>query len=263
MATANVADWLMSQVRRGSVAMKGTIVSVSTSDSSCTVNLRGTEVKAYYGDQISAWIDVGLSVTLVPVDDTLEVISTRGGSGGVGATYGPELLANPSFEYGTTGADGWAVYPWVNGTYATVRDTSPGQALDGSARLLVTLSPGPDNPSVNVWNTSAVIVDPGATYRVSAQVQAPDGDPSLTVSVLAITGATDAGAQIFGPGASPTTVGSIANPGGAYQPISGPVTIPAGHGFMRVFLRSDALGAMSSDVTVSWDSVSLRQQITT
>lgn len=241
----------------------GVVTAVALGDMRCTVLIGGGEVVADLTDQVLDFVAVGVVVTLLPIGETYEVISTRSGSGGSGGlTLGPELLPNPSFEYGTTLPTGWAAFPWVAGNWTAARDTTPGQAVNGDAHVRVTLTAGDVNPSAQVWNTAAVLLDEGTDYQCSAWAKAVTGDATLTVTVSVITAPTAAGAAPFGSGATTHTIATVAAPGGAYQLLTGTLTVPAGHGYGRAYLRATADAAIAAPCVVAWDLASLRQRIT-
>ena len=257
----NPLDMLLAN--RNHEPVTGVVSSMSTTNAQCTVVVGGGgEVVANLWDHTAATAAVGVTVLLLRMGDTYAVIATRGGTGGTGASYGPELLPNNSFEYGTEQPTGWFTWPWVLGDWTGVRDTTPGEAVNGDARFLVTLKPGDAAPLVRVWTEKAVSVDPGVTYTVSAWVKAPAGDASLSVDAALYTAPTDSGANPFGTGLSIATVATVVNPGAAYQALTGPVTIPAGHKFARLYLSALADATIPAPVTVSWDLPSLRQRIT-
>ena len=242
----------------------GRVIDVAMADMKAMVLLDDGEVEADLTDQVMDYIGVGVSVTLTPIGGTYEVSSTRSGSGGGGGlTLGPELLPNPSFEYGGDGLPtSWATWPWVAGSYAAARDVTPGEAVSGDAHLRVTLTGGDDAPDVWAWNRDAALLDPGTTYQGSVWVKAAAGDASLTVTLSAVTAPTAAGAAPFGAGATGHTIATVTNPGGAYQLLTGFFTTPAGHGFGRVYLSCDADSTIAAPVVVAWDVASLRQRIT-
>lgn len=240
----------------------GTVVSIDAD--LCTVLVSEGEVPAYLTDQVLNDAVIGAVVTLLPVGDTYEVIATRTGTAGSGGLIlGPELIPNSGFEYGTDVPTNWAWWPWASGSYAASRDTTPGSMVSGAARALVTLKPDPvDDPNVNVWTTPAIRVDPGIAYQGAVWVKASAITPTLVVDLNLISAPTADAAGPFGAGAITTTAATIASPGGAYQLLTGPVTIPAGHHYARVFLHAIADNAIAAPVDVSWDEASLRQRIT-
>ena len=241
----------------------GVVSSVAVGDMRCTVLVGGGEVVADLTDQVIDFIGVGVVVTLLPVGETYEVISTRSGSsGGGGPTLGPELLPNPSFEYGDDFPTSWSAWPWVAGNWDATRDTSPGEAVNGDAHARVTLAAGDDDPAAQVWNTAAVLLDEGTAYQCSVWVKAVAGDASLGVSLSVITAPTAVGAQPFGTDSTTHAVATVTAPGGAYQLLTGTVTTPAGHGFAQVHLGATADAAIAAPVVVAWDLPSLRQRIT-
>lgn len=269
MAGANIAEWLMSQAR-GSAGgvLNGTVAETFPSEYRCRVALGGTIIDAYYGDQIVDWMDVGASVLLIPVGDTYMVVATRGGAGGggVGASYGPELLANPSFEYGPGGAWNGPTSWTIEWNFSTgeplpyVWDTSPGDALEGSASVSAALVAGDWTHAMNVIPAAPVTVDPGSTYRASVWVKADDNTQDLTVSLRTYTASKAANVGALGVGVDIVTHATVLNPGAAYQLLTGSFTVPSGHKFARVSLRTSA--PTGAAVVAHWDSASLRQQIT-
>jgi hypothetical protein len=237
----------------------GTVVTLSLADSVCTVLVGNGEIPAYLNDQTYNLVAVGTVVTVLPLGGTYEVISTHGGTGGsVGTVYGPELLANNGFEYGTDTPDHWSWWPWVGGNYTAARDTTAGEAVSGSARMLVTLSPGTDAPSVNVWS-EAVRVDAGATYQLAVWAKASVSEPSLVVDTYLVVGDTPENTQLFTSGTG-LTGATVSAPGGAYQLLTGSILVPSGVSYGRVFLRATA-GATTAPVSISWDEASLKQRI--
>lgn len=255
---------MIPQLKPGTGPRVGAVTSVTLAESSCMVLVSEGEVPAYLTDQTIDRVDVGTIVTLLPVGDTYQVVATRGGagSGGIGASYGPELLANPGFEYGDTTPNGWSWWPWVGGDYAATRDTTPAEMVSGSARMLVTLRGGVDGPDVNVWPSQAVRVDPGASYQFSVWVKASAIVASLTTEIYLMTAPTADGATFFGAGSVGSTAATVTSPGAAYQLLTGNATIPTGHGYARAFLHATASAAIAAPVSVSWDEASLRQRIT-
>ena len=239
------------------------VTAVALADMQCTVLIGGGEVVADLTDQVIDFIGVGVVVTLLPVGDTYEVISTRSGSsGGGGLTLGPELLPNPSFEYGDDFPTSWGAWPWVSGNWDAARDTSPGEAVNGDAHARVTLTAGDDAPIAQVWNLGAVMVDEGTSYQCSAWIKAVAGDASLEVTLYAMTAPNAEDAGPFGMDSTMHTVATVTAPGGAYQLLTGTVAVPAGHGFARVYLRATADAAIAAPVVVAWDLPSFRQRIT-
>jgi hypothetical protein len=220
------------------------------------------EVPAYLTDNVWNTVAVGAVVTLLPVGDTYEVLSTRTGTtGGGGLILGPELLPNGGFEYGDTDALGWVAYPWVSGDWNVKRDTTVGESVAGDARLLTTLTAGTDAPGARAWNSAAVRVDPGVAYQCSVWMKAPTSDASLVTELLVYT---DPGSdpQPFGVASTLHVVATVTNPGAAYQLMTGSVTVPAGHHYARVFPSAAAAATIPAPVLVSWDVASLRQRIT-
>lgn len=244
-------------------ARVGTVTSVTLADSVCTVLVNEGEVPAYLTDHVWNSVAVGAVVTLLPVGDTYEVISTRTGTtGGGGLILGPELLPNPSFEFGDTDALGWGAYPWVVGDWKVERDTTVGESVSGEARLLTTLGPGTDAPLARAWNGSAVRLDAGVAYQCSAWMKAPTSHASLLTELWAITAPLEINAGPFGVGLTQHTIATVTNPGGAYQLLTGSFTVPAGHHYARVYMSASADATIPAPVSVSWDVVSLRQRIT-
>lgn len=249
------------------VARIGVVVSVST-DSYAMVNVGGAEVPAFITDQVFDYfysgggvIGIGAVVTVLPVGDTYEIISTRTGtSGGGGATYGPELLANNGFEYGVAGAepDHWSAF-WSNGPAATTWDTTGGAAFAGSGLALVTLTPTADPVDTQLMS-EPILVDDGAVYNAAAWVKATSSGSSLVCKIDVNSAPTAVDAQPFGTGSAVQTAVTVAAPGAAYQYASGTVTIPAGHHYARLFLRTVTVAG--ANLAVSWDEASLRQRIT-
>lgn len=243
----------------------GVVTSVSLADSSCMVLISEGEYPAYLTDQVWNSVAVGAVVTLLPVGDTYEVISTRTGTtGGGGLILGPELIPNGGFEFGSgASATGWSRYPWALGEYETARDLTVGEMVSGVARMLVTLKPDATvDPDVNVWTSQAIRVDPGVAYQGSVWIKATAIEASLTATLRVITAPTASGAQYFGAGATSVDLAVVSAPGAAYQLLTGSVTVPTGHQYARVFTRSLADNAIAAPIAVSWDVVSLRQRIT-
>lgn len=241
----------------------GVVVSVALAEMQCTVLLGGGEVAADLTDQVIDLVSVGAVVTVLPVGDTYEVISTRSGTGGGGGlTLGPELLPNPSFEYGVDMPTGWGAWPWVTGDWSAGRDTTPGEAVSGDAHFRATLTGGADDPAVRLWNSDAVMIDEATNYQLSAWVKAPAGDASLVVDLILITAPLAPDASPFGTGSTPATAATVAAPGGAYQLLTGSVTVPAGHAYGRAYLSAYADASIAAPVVVAWDLASLRQRIT-
>jgi hypothetical protein len=222
------------------------------------------EVPAYLTDNVWNTVAVGAVVTLLPVGDTYEVISTRSGTtGGGGLILGPELLPNPSFEYGTgTDALGWGAYPWVGGDWDVARDTTVGESVSGEARLVTTLSPGTDVPLARTYNLAAVRLDAGIDYQCSTWMKAPASHTSLVAELWVYTAPLESDASPFGTGSTLHTIAAVMNPGAAYQLMTGSFTVPAGHKYARVYLSAVADATIPAPVSVSWDVASLRQRIT-
>lgn len=246
----------------------GAVISVTT-DSYAMVNVGGAEVPAYITDQVFNVFypggigggvgGIGAVVTVLPVGETWEIISTRTGStGGGSALYGPELIPNNGFEFGGTFPDNWDAF-WTNGPATTTRDTTPGEPLAGSARALVTLVPTTD-PVHSIFLSAAVAVDEGSTYLAAAHPKATASGSGLTVYVGIITAPDAANAGPFGVGATAQTAATVVGPGAAYQYAFGTLTVPAGHHYARLTLTTDANAGAS--LAVSWDEASLRQRIT-
>ena len=238
----------------------GVVSALDLPNMTATVVLGGSEVMAYLTDHVLNTIAVGSQVTLRSIGETYEVTATHTGvTGSGGVILGAELLPNGGFEYGGAMADHWSVWPWVVGDYTYARDTTPGESVSGSARMLVGLNPGTDAPQVNVWS-EAVRVDPGAQYQAAVWVKASALSASLVTDVYVIAGDSPDNTQPLSSGTS-LTGASVTSPGSAYQLLPGTITIPAGLTYARVFLRAQQ-GATEAAVAVSWDEASLRQRIT-
>ncbi len=149
----------------------------------------------------------------------------------------------------------------MSGVWDVSRDTTPGEAVSGSARMLVTLSPGDDPPYARVWNVAAVRVDSLATYQLSAWVKASALDPLLTVQLTFVTAAESADAHVLDPQGTEQFGGTVVSPGAAYQLLTASFTVPAGHDWARVYLRATSTDP-ATNLTVSWDEASLKQRIT-
>lgn len=243
------------------------VVSVAPADGSCTVLLADGEVDARLADHMllagpTAAVVPGDVVALLPIGDTYLVIASVGSSAGAGGTapsLGSNLLPNPSFEFGDALPDGWGGYPWLTGSTDSVRDVTPGESVAGSARSLHH-HPGGADTVATTWTTAALMVDAGKTYRVSVWLKASEVAPTLSCASFVYTAATAAGAEPFAAGVTLAITGTITAPGSAYQLMSGDVTVPAGHGFARVHLRSES--DHPTPLTVSWDEAAFQQRIT-
>lgn len=246
----------------------GVVISVG-SDSSAMVLVGGAEVPAFITDQVfdrfytigGGITGIGAVVTVLPVGDTYEIIATRTGTtGGGGLILGPELLPNNGFEYGSVGAepDHWSSF-WTNGPAVTTWDTTAGQALSGTGRALVTLTPTTDPVDTRV-GSEPVVVDPGTIYLAAAWVKATSSGSSLVTKLDLYTAPNAIDTQPFGTGLVVQTAVTVSAPGAAYQYASGPVTVPAGHNYARLYLVTTAVAG--ANLAVSWDEASLRQRIT-
>lgn len=241
------------------------VVTVTPADGRCTVLLADGEVDARLADHLllpgpTASVAPGNVVALLPIGDTYLVIASvgsTGGSGGTAPSLGTNLLPNPGFEFGGDQPSSWS---WLwGGTSDAARDSTAGQSLAGTARLVQRLAEG-SATFVSSFTADAMLVDPGTTYRFGAWVKASEVAASLACELRVYTGATASAAIAFG-GGSVAVVATVTSPGSAYQQIVGDVTIPAGHSFARAYLRSDA--NHPTPLTVSWDEAAFQQRITT
>lgn len=234
----------------------GQVVSVTLADSVCTVLINEGEVPAFLTDQVWSYVEVGAVVTILPVGDTYQVIGTQGSSAGAGGLLlGPELLPNGGFEYGPAGGwpDHWDGFT-STGPVVIARDTTPGESVSGDARLLMTMSPttGPVDARAVVQSVS---VDAGSTYQNSVWLKASSMTSNLQVKLIAASWK----ASDFSGTLTIVTIATVSLPGAAYQLVTGPITIPAGHDRANVLLEATA--DAGANLTVSWDEASLRQRI--
>lgn len=175
--------------------------------------------------------------------------------GATAAPYGPELLPNSGFEFGTVGAapSGWTD---VWGGPVVIDDT---QRLSGSSSAKYNAATMTGVVARRLSMIEAVEVDEGVTYRLGAWWLASAVNPLLTCRIRLFTAPTPEGAQPFGAGATEATV-AFDNADTTWTEITGPRTIPAGHAYARVFL--DVASTATPGSTLIWvDEVTMRQQL--
>ena len=224
------------------------------------VSIMGGEVPAYITDHVLETVAVGVVVTILPVGDTYEVVSTRTGSAGGGSeVLGPELLPNPDFSFGIPGTvpTNWDTF-WTFGPANTIWDDTPGETLSSPGRALVTLVADTAAVTTNLMSTDFA-VDEGVTYRTRAWVKASTILPTVTATLYAMTAPATGDAMPFGAGAAPTTGAPVSGPGSAWQTLTEVFTVPTGHTHARLYLKVD--GGIGDTLDVSWDSASFRQRI--
>lgn len=245
---------LTSDRRRG--PRTGQVISVS--DGIALVNVAGGEVPAFVTDQTGAVV-VGNLVTITPLGETYELTSIRSGGTPAGLVLGPNLLPNPGFEYGPAGAppDHWTQY--VTRPAALTWDNTAGQALAGSARALVTMTPDVA-PVDHTTASRPVMVDDGIDYQGSVWLKAAGSATTWACVLKVLTAPTAATCEPSDPSATTHTLATVTSPGAAYQLALGPVTVPAGHGYARLLLQTTA--ATGAAMTVSWDEAALQQKVT-
>lgn len=228
------------------------------------VELGGGEVPAYLSDQATdSAIDIGSVVTVLPMVGGFEIVSARTGpSGSGGIILGPELIANNGFESGALGAlpDGWtALWDYTTGEPQPL-STSDDTPLAGSQVALVTVAPGAWTPNTTIFRAPSRI-DPATVYRMSAYVSGRIASGTgVAVSLELVTAATEVACQYFNPDATVQMVASLSTPGEAWPLLSGDVTVPTGHTWFRPAFR--VVADLGADLTVRWDSTSLRQRLT-
>ncbi len=200
-----------------------------------------------------AQVIVSWRLPQMPVVDAAFTI----GAGSV--EYGPELVPNPSFEFGAPGLlpTGWSRF-WATPPTAQALgewDDTGGVPHSGSAACKVAVVDLGAAVNHNVSTYNAYRVDEGITYRPGAWVKASVTGATVTVNIF--TAPTAAGAEPFGAGVTLTPIGTVTNPGGAWQEIAAPFTVPAGHQWARLFLNT--VTASGVVTTVWWDDATTKQ----
>jgi hypothetical protein len=183
------------------------------------------------------------------------------GTGG-GTTYGPELLPNPSFEFGTLGAmpTSWNQF-WSNPQPAAQSfaawSNTPGVPHSGNGVCQVGITDAGDVVSHNVGLSDAIRVDPAAALRVGAWAKASATGLGVTVKAFVMTAPTADGAQPFGTGGIAADIAAVTDPGSAWQELAGPFIVPAGHNYLRLYLNTATPSGVA--VNVWWDDASVKQ----
>jgi hypothetical protein len=224
---------------------------------SCTVDVGGGSITAYWV-QHTADVALGDVVTVVPVGDTFEVAAIHTAAGGSsGPLLGQNLLVNASMELGVVGEhpDGWTAQ-WDTAAQpldplALVDDV----AARGSRSARVTALAGAPH-DVTVATEHPVEVDEQVTYRLGAWVRASGSTAGHTVSLEAYTGPVE-----DHPDAAHLIAVSVTTLPDVFQFLFGTVTVPAGHRWARIVLRS--VEPVGADLQVWWDELSLRELIST
>lgn len=231
---------------------------ISVSDGIALVDVAGGEVPAFVTDHTGG-VSVGNVVTISPLGDTWELTSIRSGGTPAGLVLGPNLIPNAGFEFGPAAAppDLWSEY--VSGPATLTWDNTPGEALAGSARALVTMFPDAD-PVDHTTASAPVTVDDLVTYQASTWLKAVGTATAWACVLKVLTATTKAHCEPGNPSATTHTLATVTGPGSAYQLALGPVTIPATHSCARLLLQTtaDAGAAMA----VSWDEAALQQKVT-
>lgn len=175
---------------------------------------------------------------------------------------GPNLLSNPSFEYGTVGTEpsDWTNF-WVAGTYTRFL-TQSDQARSGTYSARGTL--GAASSAIRIGNRTAVAISPGTAYKVSAWYRVSSAMPTgSTFSIDVLTAEEGAGADYFSgdPTLAVSTLGSTQpTVAGSWRYVESSWTSPSsstGALFARVY-PTLATGATSWSGTGWVDDVSLR-----
>lgn len=254
-----MSDWIAREKERRQQGpfRIGTVVAVSDAEGLDVTVGGGVITGLQYLDSYSA-PGVGDVVALLYSAGQYFVM---GKFGTTGLNLGPNLLPNAGFELGTPGAtpSSWNDFWSTNNTLRALRVDDEALAHSSGASAQFESGELTTGQQIRLSMTDAITVTPGSTYRVGAWFRGSVADSNLTVAVNVHTAATSDGAQPFGEGVTSTDV-ATSTPGTGWAEVAGTRTIPAGHGFLRVFLAVTAAGAPAAQFVYA-DDVSLRKQI--
>lgn len=237
----------------------GTLSSIDSAAATAVVVLDEASIDASY-TMATATLSAGTKVLLLPVGSMWLMVAGIAGTGAAGVALGPNLLANPSMEYGSPGAPpsqwSWGSNQACSAVWST---TSP---HTGSACAEISLSPnagyGPAAAygSLFMNTTDPVQVDAGVTYKASVWVAGGTG--VAKASLMTITGSTPPATEAFSTGTT-KTLATVTNPGAAWQLLEGQVLVPAGHSLMRVYAYVEAATGVTASARV--DDAALQQKL--
>lgn len=196
---------------------------------------------------------------------TLVVVGGLTSGSGGGFAYGPELLSNPSFEFGPSGfwnlPSNWTIewdYTTGDPQPASWVDT-PGAAHGGVGFTRVDITPGITVAhDLNLLPEVPITVDAGTVLRGQTWLKASTTGQGLVTTLRAYTANTPANCWAFGTGRSQFDLATVSDPGSAYQLLEGTYTVPAGHTCTRLVHRTVA--PLGASVVASWDDSSLKQR---
>lgn len=244
------------------------VISVNPDAGTALVELDGGKVTAWLPDHLWLGTGSGLAVsagsvvTLLRIIGGYQVVSAfTGASGGGAPTLGPELLANGNFESGVEGTrpTGWSsLWNYATGEpqpWAITLDAP----LEGLQSARCTVLPDYSHSSV-LHRTVASRIDPGLTYNFSGFASGAIATGTAVAALEVITGASDAEAMYFG-GGTLQVVATLTDPGGAWPPLGGDFTVPAGHTYIRAAARVTSGGSPGTSAVVRFDSLSLKQRL--
>lgn len=246
------AGW-MSMATTPSIAQ---VVSVDTDFdvAAVTVELNGGTAVATATKQCVADVVPGAYVVMLPIGQGWGIIGTFPQSAG-GMTPGPNLIPDNGFEAAVDGrSPAWDDSPMSTGLFASGADTS--LARSGTVSMRVDCFASDGDPVSHWLQTIAPIrLDPGTMYRFQAWATATD--PTMSVAVVVVTGASDAEADLASPTGNVIAPGANTSPGTDWALASfGAFTPPAGHTFARVLLRTTA--PAGADCTARYDDTCLQ-----
>jgi hypothetical protein len=254
-----MADALALIAQRRREARIGTVVEVGTGGVA-TVDVDGGIFTAQLANH-TATVSAGALVALLPLGDSWLVIASLSDGGAVGPVLGSNLVPNPGYEFGAPGSppSNWSSY-WTWGPAETTWDDTPGVSHSGNGATRVTLTPTADIPDANV-SSPPVALDPGTNYRFSAWLRASSATSNLQMSLKAWSAPLAADAVPGGTGEASVVLATVTLPGAVWQEVYGTFTLPAGHHFASMFLKT--IADAGADLTAWWDDAAIRQIITT
>lgn len=236
-------------------ARRGTVVGVP-GNGRIVVNIGTGNVTALLCDA-TAGVQVGASVTLIPIDGSYEAISARSVGGSSGANYGPELVPNGSFEFldGEGLPAGWQVL-W-DFTKPQPHGSSTSSPVEG-ARNMVVRARSAAAHDVIMW-VPAFRVDVSTRYRVDMWARV-EGTPPASLNFVhgAITAKTQTAAAPLATGSNARALGTqkltVAN-----TLYTGEFTTTSTEKWATPYIRSES--STRGDFEVYIDAVSLRRRI--